>query len=292
MENIIKSVTAKALGVSESQVVVDERLMGGMSNLMYVILVNGEKYTFRIPGKNSEVFVNREEELANIQIIDELGINNEMIYFDTKTGYKISKFVEGIPLSEVENPDLYLKEVSKVLHVLHESGLMAKDNYAPYERLDSYEKLVANFGYQHSEKYFELKQTFLRQRPFLDQFPKVICHNDSQISNMVVESNQTYLLDWEFTGNNDPMYDVACVGNKEFELALKLLPIYLGREPQKEEVRRLYLWRTFQCLQWHNVALYKDLIGLSQSLQLDFSLIAAAYLTKAEQFLIESKQFE
>lgn len=292
MENIIKSVTAKVLGVSPSDVVIDDRLMGGMSNLMYVIVVNDEKYTFRIPGKNSEVFVNRKEELANIQIIDELGINNQMIYFDPETGYKISKFVEGIPLSEVENPDLYLEEVSKVLHVLHESGLSAKNDYQPYERLNLYQQLVTDFGYQHSEKYFELKQIFLSQRTFLDQFPKVICHNDSQISNMVVEADQTYLLDWEFTGNNDPMYDVACVGNKEFELALKFLPIYLGREPKKEESRRLYLWRAFQCLQWHNVALYKDLIGLSRDLHLDFNLIAAAYLTKAEQFLVEARQFE
>ena len=53
MENIIKSVTAKVLGVSPSDVVIDDRLMGGMSNLMYVIVVNDEKYTFRIPGKNS-----------------------------------------------------------------------------------------------------------------------------------------------------------------------------------------------------------------------------------------------
>ena len=292
MENIIKSVTAKVLGVSPSDVVIDDRLMGGMSNLMYVIVVNDEKYTFRIPGKNSEVFVNRKEELANIQIIDELGINNQLIYFDPETGYKISKFVEGIPLSEVENPDLYLEEVSKVLHVLHESGLSAKNDYQPYERLNLYQQLVTDFGYQHSEKYFELKQIFLSQRTFLDQFPKVICHNDSQISNMVVEADQTYLLDWEFTGNNDPMYDVACVGNKEFELALKFLPIYLGREPKKEESRRLYLWRAFQCLQWHNVALYKDLIGLSKDLHLDFNLIAATYLTKAEQFLVEARQFE
>ena len=292
MENIIKSVTAKVLGVSPSDVVIDDRLMGGMSNLMYVIVVNDEKYTFRIPGKNSEVFVNRKEELANIQIIDELGINNQMIYFDPETGYKISKFVEGIPLSEVENPDLYLEEVSKVLHVLHESGLSAKNDYQPYERLNLYQQLVTDFGCHHSEKYFELKQIFLSQRTFLDQFPKVICHNDSQISNMVVEADQTYLLDWEFTGNNDPMYDVACVGNKEFELALKFLPIYLGREPKKEESRRLYLWRGFQCLQWHNVALYKDLIGLSRDLHLDFNLIAAAYLTKAEQFLVEARQFE
>ena len=132
MENIIKSVTAKALGVNESDVIINHRLMGGMSNLMYVIVVNGERYTFRIPGKNAEVFVNREEELANIQIVDELGINNEMVYFETETGYKLSKFVEGTPLSEVENPEAYLEEVSKVLHVLHESGLKAQDDYRPY----------------------------------------------------------------------------------------------------------------------------------------------------------------
>lgn len=292
MENIIKSVTAKALGVNEADVVIDYRLMGGMSNLMYVIVVNGERYTFRIPGKNAEVFVNREEELANIQIVDQLGINNEMVYFETETGYKLSKFVDGTPLSEVENPETYLEEVSKVLHVLHESGLKAQDDYRPYERLNAYEKLVTDFGYKHADKYFELKEEFLSNREFLDQFPKVICHNDSQISNMVVEADQTYLLDWEFTGNNDPIYDVACVGNKEFELALKFLPVYLGREPQVEESRRLYLWRAFQCLQWHNVALYKDLIGLSKDLGLDFNMIAAAYLTKAEQFLSGANQYK
>ena len=39
MENIIKSVTAQALGVREAEVNIDHRLMGGMSNLMYVIIV-------------------------------------------------------------------------------------------------------------------------------------------------------------------------------------------------------------------------------------------------------------
>ena len=66
-----------------------------MSNLMYVIVVNGERYTFRIPGKNAEVFVNREEELANIHIVDELEINNEMVYFETETGYKLLNSLMG-----------------------------------------------------------------------------------------------------------------------------------------------------------------------------------------------------
>lgn len=292
MEQIIKSVTAKVLGVEESQIKIDHRLMGGMSNFTYVIEVEGVKYTFRIPGKNASVFVDFTAEKENINIIDALTINNETVYTDPKKGYKIAKYVEGTPLSEVMDPVPYLEEVSKVLHVLHESGLKAVDDYRPYERLDAYQQLVTDFGIMHDPKYFELKSQFLSYRPFLDQFPHVICHNDSQISNMVVEADQTYLLDWEFAGNNDPMYDVACVGNKDFELALAFLPIYLGREPQHEELKRLYLWRAFQCLQWHNVARYKDLIGLSKDLHLDFNAIANMYLVKAEQFLTEMEALE
>ena len=116
MESIIKSVTAKALGVDESNVIIDHRLMGGMSNFTYVVEVEGAKYTFRIPGKNAEVFVDRQEEKENIAIIDALGINNETIYVDVEKGYKIAKFVEGTPLSEAEDAQPYLDEVAVVLH--------------------------------------------------------------------------------------------------------------------------------------------------------------------------------
>lgn len=292
MESIIKSVTAKVLGTDESKIHIKYRLMGGMSNFTYVIEVEGMKYTFRIPGKNAHVFVNVVEEKENMTIIEALGINNETIYIDTEKGYKIAKYVEGTPLSEVSNPQCYLDEVAQVLHQLHDSGLKATNDYHPYERLNTYQKLVSDQGEYHTEKYFKLKEEFLSYRSFLDKFSHVICHNDSQISNMVVEADHTYLLDWEFAGNNDPMYDVACVGNKDFDLALSFLPIYLGREPEAEELKRLYLWRAFQCLQWYNVALYKDLMGLSQELQLDFNAIAVMYSMKAEELLTHVRQLE
>ena len=145
MESIIKSVTAKALGVDESNVIIDHRLMGGMSNFTYVVEVEGAKYTFRIPGKNAEVFVDRQEEKENIAIIDALGINNETIYVDVEKGYKIAKFVEGTPLSEAEDTQPYLDEVAVVLHKLHDSGLKAVNDYRPYDRLDAYEKLVSEY---------------------------------------------------------------------------------------------------------------------------------------------------
>ena len=56
-------------------------------------------------------------------------------------------------------------------------------------------------------------------------------------------------------------------------------------EPTVEEYNRLYFFRAFQCLQWHNVALYKEFIGLSVDLGIDFMFVANLYLDKTEKFL-------
>ncbi|HAX73594.1 MAG TPA: phosphotransferase [Firmicutes bacterium] len=291
MENLIKDVTANVLHVEPNNVEVAYRLMGGMSNFMYVVKVNGLQYTFRIPGKNAEVFVDRVEELENIKKVDVLHINNKTLYLDTKTGYKLAEYVEGVPLSDKENPEDYLNEVASVLKRLHESNVSATKDYNPEGRLASYEQLVLDLNFKHDPKYDELKSEFCTYLPELNKIEKVFCHNDSQISNIVVEGEQVYLLDWEFGGNNDPLYDVACVGNKEFELAVKFLPVYLGRDPKPSEFKRLYVWRAFQCLQWHNVAMYKELIGLSADLGVDFKFVSGLYLQKAEQFLKDARQY-
>ena len=289
VETIIKTIAADVFGVNLENVIIESRLMGGMSNYMFVISVQNEKYTFRIPGEKAETFVDREEEFANINRIEPLHINNDTIYFDCQTGYKIAKYVQGTPLSELEDPTTQLTAVADVLKTLHQSTLSAQQDYNPYQRLTRYEQEVIALGHQHVSQYHELKADFLTYRPLLDGVEKVFCHNDSQISNIVISDEKTYLLDWEFGGNNDPLYDVACVGNKDFDLAVAFLPVYLDRQPTKDEVTRLYVWRAFQCLQWHNVATFKELIGLSEKLGVNFDAIAAMYLTKAEMFLQQAK---
>lgn len=288
MESIIKKEVSKILSVSEDNIVIDHRLMGGMSNYTYVVNVNDEQYTFRIPGKNAEVFVNRKIEKDNIELIEELNINNSTIYLDLEHGYKLAKYVDGSPLHQL-CCNTYTKDVANLLKSVHNSGLRANNDYAPYDRLNAYENLVKEFKYNHDDKYFELKNEFLTYKPFLDKFETTLCHGDAQPSNIVVTIDKLYLVDWEFAGNNDPYYDIACYGNKEFELALKLLNEYIDGEPTKDDYMRVYLWRMFQCLQWHNVALYKEFIGLSTELKIDFKMIAGIYLNKAEQLLNELK---
>ena len=75
---------------------------------------------------------------------------------------------------------------------------------------------------------------------YLETNRYTLCHGDSQISNFLKTDKTLKLMDWEFTGNNDPIYDVACFGNNNFDHALALLPVYLKRTPELKEYNRLY----------------------------------------------------
>jgi len=257
---------------------VNSRLMGGMSNRTYIVEMDGKKYTFRIPGKKAETFVDRVDEEKNIKEVERLGINNNTLLLDIDGGYKLAEFVEGTPLNELD--DLHLEQVAELLKTLHNAEGSFEKDYAPFKRLNEYEGLNNDL----EEGYFEVRNRFFEHKPYLESLPKVMAHGDSQKSNFVI-GDKCYLLDWEFAGNNDLYYDIACFGNVDYNDAVKLLEVYLGHTPTVEEFNRLTLWRTFQCLQWHNVALYKDKIGLSAELGVDFKFVAGLYLEKANTLL-------
>jgi len=119
--------------------------------------------------------------------------------------------------------------------------------------------------------------------------PKVFCHNDAQRSNMVIGENQIYLLDWEYAGWNEFYYDIASFGNVQFEDALELLDVYLGRKASLDEQNSVKFYRMFQALQWHQVALRKEMVGLSEVLHFDFKMLAEKYLNLADRLYNEIK---
>ncbi len=288
-EQIIQEVCATVFNTPKDHIKVVNRLMGGMSNYTYVIEIDNKLYTFRIPGKKAEKFVDRDIEKANISLVEPLKLNNHTVFLDVDSGYKIAEYIEGQPLSEL-NPLEHLEAAAKVLHKIHESGLHAKNDYDPEKRIAFYESHLNEYNYTHTDRYIELKKRWeALKESYLDKTRLTLSHGDSQISNFLVTDKTLRLMDWEFTGNNDPFYDIACFGNNDFAHAEALLPVYLGKEPTLEEYNRLYFFRAYQCLQWHNVALYKEFIGLSVDLGVDFMFVANLYLDKTEKFLSNIK---
>lgn len=256
---------------------IDHRLLGGMSNYTYVVKINDIFYTFRIPGANSEKFVDRNVEKKNLQLISKLNISNDTVYFDLKTGEKLSKYVNGQSVNTLTEYPYH--QISDILKKIHQSGLKAENDYDPFGRLATYEKHVIELGYDHPKEYIDIKEIFFKYKEFLMSQEKVLCHGDSQPSNFVYDGTNIYSVDFEFTGNNDVCYDIACFANVKLEEGLKLLDVYFNGA-NKDQLLRFYLWRAFQCFQWFNVATFKDFVGMSESLKIDFNMVSKKYLEK------------
>ena len=260
-----------------------KRLEGGMSNYTYVVECNGKKYTYRVPGKYAEKFVDRNDEWYNVKEVDKLNINNITTYFEIPTGEKLAEYVDGVILSETDIVS-YNAMSAQALKKIHNSTLKFKD-YNAFARLADYENYCINLGFVHPEEYMVLKNKLKNLQQMQKRVKLVPCHCDYQPTNLVVQGDKLYVLDWEFAGMNDPIYDVACYGNAGFDKALLLLEAYVGHKPVKEELQRLYFHRAFQCLQWYNVAIFKDRIGLSKDLNMDFNQVALMFFGMATDLL-------
>ena len=259
------------------------RLEGGMSNYTYVVECEGKKYNYRVPGKYAERFVDREEEWANIQEVDRLGLNNVTTYVEIRSGEKLAEFVEGTIMSTTDVVSYNAMSV-KALKQIHKSDLKFKD-YNAFGRLDTYQNYCIETGFVLPQEYLDLRKKLDAIRVVHAHVPKVPCHCDYQPTNLVINGDKLYVLDWEFAGMNDPFYDIACYGNAGFDKALSLLEAYVGRQPNREELQRLYFHRAFQCLQWYNVAIFKDRIGLSKDLNMDFNSVALFFFNMAKDLL-------
>ena len=95
MENKIKKIASDVFKTSPDKIKIEYRLLGGMSNYTYVISHNDNWYTIRILGEGAEIFVDRKAEEHNLKEATKLGIVNETVYFNVKTGVKISKYIKG-----------------------------------------------------------------------------------------------------------------------------------------------------------------------------------------------------
>ena len=279
-EEIVKNRFEAIFSGQKAEIV--KRLLGGMSNYTYVMKIKEEYYTFRIPGDYSEKFVNRDIEKENIKLMEKLGISNETIFLDTVSGEKVSKYIDGISLHTCE--EFPYEKVSMLLKKIHNSGLKAVNNYNPFERLENYEKVNEDLGFTLPAEYLDLKNKFLKYKDFLLSQELVLCHGDSQPSNFIINGNDIAVVDFEFSGNNDPIYDIACFANIKLEHGLNLLNVYFD-EVDDDKYNRFLLWRAFQALQWFNVATFKDLKGMSEKLKIDFKIVSNKYLALASSLI-------
>lgn len=258
------------------------RLLGGMMNETYIVNCQNKDYVLFIPQGNANDVVDRNEEKFVQKIASDLGVTSQNIYFDIEKGIKCHEFIPGTSLNLISDFDY--EKVAEMLKTFHSSKMLSHNDYKPFSKLDTYLNQVLQFT-STSDNFKKLFDILNENKGFLEKQKLTLCHNDFQRSNVVKSNdNKYYVIDFEFVGNNDPVYDIAAFGNNSVNEGRRLLDSYFVT-PTSDEIKRYYLWRIFISLQWHLMALIKDHNGEGKIHNIDFMGVANFFLNNAEEAL-------
>lgn len=252
---IVKQLCNEILGEEYSEI---ER-MGGLTNHTYrVKMQQGKNYAIRVPGEGTEKLIVRANERISTELACELGIDAQCLYFG-EDGKKITEYIyEAETMSPITlKSSKSIEQMAEVFIRLHTCG---KDTGVPFEVFDmavGYEKIIEDNRVSLYQDYNFIKMEVMEIKEVIDKLgmvKKVPCHNDPLCENWVRDGHgKMYLIDWEYGGMNDGMWDLADVSIEAgygVEEETKLLETYLKRSVEKDDWRHFFANKIYVDYLW------------------------------------------
>ena len=190
--------------------------IGGMSNKNFRIDLNGHSYVLRVPGNGSEGMVDRSFEEFNSLEGSKLGINPPVRYFNAATGIKLVDFVEDAETLNAATIQRHenMKKIALIYRSLHYSRVRLKNEFNVFREIEKYDILLEKAGATMYDGWETVRKQVMELENKLNGLGVELhpCHNDAVPENFIKSKDgKIYLIDWEYSGMNDPMADFAAL---------------------------------------------------------------------------------
>ena len=138
---------------------------------------------------------------------------------------------------------------------LHETPAPFASRFELFAMIDDYLALLEKLGATLPEGYHDVVAEAGAVRTALDRaaVPLAPCHCDPLCENFLDTGERMWIVDWEYAGNNDPLWDL---GDLSVEAAFteamdaRLLAAYFGRAPTPAEHGRMVIHKAMCDLLW------------------------------------------
>lgn len=190
--------------------------IGGMSNKNFRVNIGDKSFVLRVPGNGSEGMVERTNEEFNAIEACKMGVNPEIRYFNAKTGIKLADFVENaetLNAATIQRHD-NMKKIAKIYQTIHGSHIRLKNEFNIFQEIEKYDLLIQKAGTTMYEGWEKVRPQVMALEGYLNELGVELCpcHNDALYENFIKAMDGTiYLIDWEYSGMNDPMADFAAL---------------------------------------------------------------------------------
>lgn len=210
--NTLKNILCNELNINRNNI---EKIsaIGGMTNKNFKVTLDKADYILRIPGNGTEEMISRRNERYNSLLANRLGIDTDILHFNEISGVKLSKFINN---AETINPKTAKREdnmvlITNILKKLHNSDIEFNNRFDVFSLIEEYEILLNESNGKNYDDYTDMKEKVLKLQENLNDLGIELrpCHNDTVPENFVKDDERLYLIDWEYSGMNDPMWDLA-----------------------------------------------------------------------------------
>jgi thiamine kinase-like enzyme len=249
-------------------------LSGGLTNRNVKVIIPDAVYVARCvdTGRNF-LGIDRDEEYYNTKAAGQAGVGAPVIDYRPDLGILLLGYLNGKTLSndDFQRPGVVAK-VAAGCRALHE-GPRFRGRFDMFERQPRYLKTVRDNGFKIPSKYLDHADTFAlieRALTATDQ-TTVPCNNDLLAGNFIEDGERVWIIDYEYSGNNDPCFEL---GNIWSECGLstdqldELVTTYYRRR-LRHKIARAHLqgivakygWTLWGCIQSASSALEFDYWG-------------------------------
>ncbi|WP_299870167.1 phosphotransferase family protein [uncultured Hoeflea sp.] len=230
-----------------------ERL-GGLTNLVY----RAGDICLRLPGEGTEEYINRAHEAEAARAAAEAGVSPEVLHADPNSGVMATRFIDG---AATMTPDGFRADIGSVRRAgeafrkLHTSGAVFPFTFELFAMIDDYLAILSTKDVALPDGYHDVVSEAQTVREALAVKPAtlVACHCDPLCENFLDTGEQIFIVDWEYSGMNDPMWDLGDLsveGGFDAGQDQALLEAYFGGEPPAADRARMVIYKAMCDLLW------------------------------------------
>jgi thiamine kinase-like enzyme len=245
---------AKVPFLAESKNIKKIPLSGGITNLNFRVDADGRSYVIRLTGEDTELLgIRRDVEYAANHAAGQLGIAPEVMHFIEPENYIVTRFIngKGIHPDVIKQPD-YLARVVKKIRLFHMRGPKLEGEFNVFRRVEMLTKVSRKNNGRFPFDFDWIMQKMNEVEKALSKDPHTPrpCHDDLLNLNWLEEDvpgeiGEIRLLDWEYAGMGDPVYDLANFSSHHRlndDQVRFLLDEYFGEEDPRHFARLKLLW--------------------------------------------------
>ena len=198
--------------------VTHEPIAAGLTNANHRVIVDGTPFFVRIPGASTELLaVDRANERHNTRAAAETGVSPRVVATIERWDVFALEWVDGRTMSNeaLRAPGMPTR-IARSLRRLH-AGPGFRDDFDMFRLAERYLALVDERAFPVPAGY----HAHLGQLPRIEAAlavhapASVPCHNDLLAENYIDDGEQLWIVDYEYSGNNDPAFEL---GNTAQEL--------------------------------------------------------------------------